>query len=78
MEYSSYSESLNSVIYFALLPYKLSDKAVKVSYKQDVSILGKDYFEIEVTFDVEGGGKDHDDKFYYWVDKERNTVYRFV
>ena len=51
-----YSESVNSVHYFSVFPYGFNDGAVNKKRLEDVSIKGKDYFKIEVTFDQEGGG----------------------
>ncbi len=68
------SESLNSVIYFATLPYKLSDVAVNKSYVDRIQIKGTDYDMIQVTFDQEGGGKDYDDTYYYWINADNHRV----
>lgn len=76
-----YSESVNSVHYFVQLPYGLQDEAVKTRLVGEDSIRGKSYYEIEVTFAQEGGGKDHEDVYMYWIEKEDFTVdylaYRF-
>ncbi len=71
---SRYSEALNSVIYFALLPYKLNDAAVNKKYKGEVTINKIAYHVVEVTFNQEGGGKDFEDQFYYWINKNSNTL----
>lgn len=71
---SQYASALNSVIYFALLPYKLNDASVNKSYKGIVNIKNKDYHAIKVTFNKEGGGEDHDDIFYYWINTQNNRV----
>ncbi|CAL2062262.1 conserved hypothetical protein [Tenacibaculum sp. 190524A05c] len=71
---SRYGESLNSVIYFATLPYKLKDKAVNKTYVGEVTIKNENYNVVEVTFKQEGGGKDFEDQYYYWVNKKSNTV----
>lgn len=71
---SRYSESLNSVIYFATLPYKLNDLAVNKKFVTTQTIKNKLYNVVEVTFKKEGGGKDFDDEFYYWIDVKTNTV----
>lgn len=70
----SYGESLNSVIYFATLPYKLLDDAVNKKYQGTSKIKGKDYYVIEITFNEEGGGKDFDDTYYYWINQQTNNV----
>lgn len=69
-----YSEALNSVIYFTTLPYKLQDKAVNKSYKGVIGIKGKDYDILEITFNKEGGGKDYDDEFYYWINSDTKKI----
>ena len=67
-------ESLNSVIYFATLPYKLLDKAVNKTYIGETSIKNKKYKIVQVTFQKEGGGKDFDDTYHYWINKETNII----
>lgn len=64
------SNSLNSVIYFASLPYKLKDDAVFKKKLLDQDINGESYYQIEVTFSEEGGGSDFDDVFHYWINKK--------
>jgi len=50
-----YTSSVNSVHYFALLPYGLNDAAVNKSSLGEVSIKDKLYYKIKVTFSQEGG-----------------------
>lgn len=71
---AKYKEALNSVIYFATLPHKLNDAAVKKSYEGQAVIKGKAYDVLSVTFEQEGGGTDYDDKFMYWVNTETGTI----
>jgi hypothetical protein len=71
---NGYKGSLNSVIYFATLPYKLQDQAVKKSYKGTTIIEGKTYEILEISFAQEGGGRDHDDVFHYWINQESNVI----
>lgn len=66
--------AINSVIYFATLPHKLNDKAVNSKYIESTAIKGRNYDVIEVTFNKEGGGEDHDDEFYYWINKDTNKI----
>lgn len=61
-----YANSVNSVHYFAMLPYGLNDKAVKKKFLETVKIDTADYYKIEVTFSKEGGGDDFDDVYLYW------------
>lgn len=65
-----YSESINSVIYFALLPYKLNDQAVIKESLGEEEIEGNTYHKIKVRFKKEGGGEDYQDEFIYWFDKK--------
>jgi hypothetical protein len=74
-EISKYTEALNSVIYFATLPYKLRDKAVNKTYGGETTIKGKNYDILEITFDQKGGGKDHDDEFMYWIDRDTKHIH---
>ncbi len=74
IESSKYSESINSVIYFATLPHKLSDKAVIKTYKGQTAIKKKTYNAVEISFRAEGGGKDHEDVFYYWLNAETHQI----
>jgi hypothetical protein len=67
---SRYSASLNSVIYFAQLPYSLDGDAIRLRYLDQDTIKGTTYHEIEVTFDEKGGGEDHDDVFVYWINTQ--------
>lgn len=66
----AYTESVNSVHYFSVLPYGLNDKAVNKTYLGEVEIKGKLFYKIKVTFNKEGGGEDFDDEFIYWINKE--------
>ena len=65
---------LNSVPYFALLPFNLNDPAVQKRYLGEAEIEGRPYHKIEVTFQQEGGGRDFEDRFIYWFDKDRHTM----
>lgn len=63
---NKYSNSVNSVHYFAYLPYNLNDKAVHKKDLGEVTIKGVKYHKIQVTFSENGGGDDHEDVFLYW------------
>lgn len=67
---NAFSNSVNSVFYFALLPYGLNDPAVKKNLIGTSFINGKGYHLVEVTFEEEGGGDDYHDVFYFWFSKE--------
>ncbi len=64
-----YSNSVNSVHYFAKLPYGLNDAAVNKEFLGEVKINEQEYYKIKVTFDEVGGGDDFDDVYVYWFNK---------
>jgi len=68
------SESLNSVIYFATLPHKLTDASVNLEYGGEVLIKDVKYETLNVTFDQEGGGVDHEDQYRYWVNVANGRI----
>ncbi len=69
-----YKEGLNAIAYFALLPYKLSEPAVNLKYIGEINIGNNAYDKINVTFDKEAGGKDHQDEFCFWINKNTHTM----
>lgn len=77
-----YTSSVNSVHYFAHLPYALNDRAVNKELDGETTILGEPYYKIKITFQQEGGGADHHDEFLYWIHKEKFTIdylaYKFL
>lgn len=77
-----YSSSVNSVHYFAHLPYGLNDRAVNKEMAGEATINGQPYHQLRITFQQEGGGADHHDEFMYWIHKENYTIdylaYKFL
>jgi len=71
---SAFANAVNSVVYFALLPYFLQDRAVKKTLLGKSMIKGEPYYKIAVQFDQAGGGKDFQDKYTYWFHQERFTM----
>ncbi len=69
-----YTSSINSVIYFALLPYALNDAAVIKEFLGETMIDEKKYNKVKITFQQEGGGEDFEDVFIYWIDKNDFTI----
>jgi hypothetical protein len=69
-----YSNSINSVCYFALLPYGLNDPAVNKTYLEEVEIKGEKYHKIQVSFDQQGGGEDFEDVYIYWISVHSSKV----
>lgn len=65
-EERSLETAVNSVVYFAFLPYRLEDPAVRPLHLGETELGGVSYDLVEVTFHQEGGGRDHDDRFLYW------------
>lgn len=63
---TKYSNSVNSVHYFAYLPQGLNDPAVNKEMLGVVVIEGTSYCKIRISFDQEGGGEDFEDVFVYW------------
>lgn len=60
------SASVNSVVYFALLPGMLNTAAANKAYIGKETIEGADFYKVRVTFSEEGGGEDYEDVFLYW------------
>jgi hypothetical protein len=75
---AAYARSVNSVAYFALLPYRLNDPAVNKFYLGIGEIKGVRYHKIQVTFEQKGGGDDYSDEFVYWIHAENLTMEYFA
>ena len=69
-----FASSVNSVVYFVLQPAFLTDPAVRADLIGTATIKGNPYYKIRVTFSEEGGGKDHEDEFVYWIHQENRTM----
>ncbi len=65
-----YANSVNSVHYFAYLPYGLNDPAVNKKYLGEEELKGQTYHKVQVTFDQQGGGDDFEDTYIYWFNKQ--------
>lgn len=65
---AAHAASLNSVLYFALLPLPLADPAVQYTELQPQRIRGRQYRVLSLHFSPEQGGEDYSDKFLYWLD----------
>lgn len=64
-----YANSVNSVHYFANLPYGLNDPAVNKELLGETTIKDREFYKVKISFDQEGGGDDYDDIYLYWFDK---------
>src|SRR5688500_14205303 len=51
----AFTESVNSVIYFALLPFGLNDDAAKKTWVNETTVRGEPYQVVRVTFGENGG-----------------------
>lgn len=71
---SAYANSLNSVMYFAFLPYFLTDPAVHIEYQGVTEAFGGPHYELKVTFGEEGGGEDFEDEYAYWFSTDDFTL----
>jgi hypothetical protein len=69
-----YRASVNSVVYFALVPYGLNDASVQKKFLGETQIENKEHYIVEITFSQEGGGEDHEDVFIYWINKKDFTI----
>ncbi|WP_245590587.1 DUF6503 family protein [Adhaeribacter aquaticus] len=70
----AFSSSVNSVIYFALLPLGLNDPAVEKELLGKVVINKIPYYKIKVGFRQEGGGEDFQDEFLYYINQKTFTM----
>ncbi len=71
---AAFANSVNSVIYFAFLPYFLNDPAVQSAYLGTETIKSAPYHKIKITFEQEKGGKDYEDEFIYWFHQDSLTM----
>ena len=74
----AFTRSVNSVIYFMLLPFGLNDKAVNKEWIRETIVRGEPYQLVRVTFEQTGGGEDHEDVFLYWFHSSKNTMDYFA
>jgi len=64
--------------HFDATPHGLHDAAVKKKLLSNATIKGKKYFKIQITFDRNGGGEDHQDVFIYWIGKKDYLIDYFA
>ncbi len=74
----AYTSSIDGVMYFALLPFRLNDPAVRKEYVGETTIKEKHYKKVRVTFVHEDGGVDYDDIFMYWINDETHRMDYFA
>jgi len=68
------SESIHSVVYFALLPEALQDPAVQAKYVDETTVNDEAYHRIRVSFAEENGGADYQDEYMYWIHDTEHTM----
>jgi hypothetical protein len=73
-----YTGSINSVVYFAQLPFRLNDPAVNKKLLGTTTLDGKPYYKIEVTFGENGGGDGFRDVFHFWIHQTDFTLDYFA
>ncbi len=72
-ERSTVATAVNSVAYFALLPYPLQDPPVQATYAGPDTIKSTAYHRVAVSFG-EGGGQDYEDVFLYWFAQDTHAM----
>lgn len=75
---TKYKNSINSVIYFAMLPQPLNDPAVIKTYLGEGTLGGQKYHKLKITFKPENGGKDHEDVYIYWINQQTKLMEYFA
>ncbi len=73
-DFNKYKEGINAIAYFMLLPYKLSEPAVNLKYVGEATIENKKYDKVAVSFNADGGGKDHLDEFCFWFGQSDHSM----
>ena len=74
---TAYSGSVNSVIYFAFLPWALLDPGVEARYLGRDTIKGRALDQIEVGFAAAPGHEGHDmheDEYLYWFTPDTHEL----
>ncbi|MEH6408771.1 MAG: DUF6503 family protein, partial [Leeuwenhoekiella sp.] len=71
---TKYGNSVNSVHYFAMLPFGLDASSVHKEMVGESQIKGEWYYKVKVTFDENGGGDDFQDEYMYWINKTNYTI----
>lgn len=68
------ARAVNSVRYFFLLPYGLNDPAVNARLLDTTTIDGRTYDRVRVTFDRAGGGRDYEDVYHHYFNRETGEL----
>ncbi len=73
-EQTAYQNSVNSVMYFTLLPYGLLAPSAQHQYLGTDTLKNTVYHQIKVTFKQKGGGEDYQDVYVYWFSAKDTTL----
>lgn len=68
------SDDARSVIYFALLPYSANKDVISRQLMTPTQIKGNPYYKVEVTYNKNGGGRDFENVFVYWIHQQNYTI----
>ncbi|WP_323756998.1 DUF6503 family protein [Roseivirga sp.] len=63
-----------SVVYFALLPYGANREAMSKHLMPSIKIKDESYYKVEVTYGKNGGGKNFENIFVYWINQKSHTI----
>ena len=71
---SQYSDEIKSVLYFALLPHAANKDVISRQLMTPINLNGNPYYKVEVTYNLNGGGRDFENVFVYWIHQENYTI----
>ncbi|WP_421978432.1 DUF6503 family protein [Roseivirga seohaensis] len=63
-----------SVVYFALLPYAANREVISKHLMPSIKIKEDTYYKVEVTYGKNGGGKNFENIFVYWINQKTHTI----
>lgn len=63
-----------SVVYFALLPYAANNEVVSKHLMPSIKIKGESYYKVEVAYGKNGGGKNFENIFVYWINQKTYAI----
>ena len=63
---TAYANSVNSVVYFAFMPWALGDPSVEADFTGIDTIKGEPFLHLTIGF-IPQDGHDHSDSYEYWL-----------
>tara|TARA_R110000796_G_scaffold252596_1_gene388433 strand:+ start:81509 stop:82285 length:777 start_codon:yes stop_codon:yes gene_type:complete len=63
-----------SVVYFALLPYAANRDVISKHLMPSIKIKDESYYKVEVTYGKNGGGKNFENIFVYWINQKTHAI----